>query len=197
MVRPGSIEGDEAQHVRTRRGQGDHPRALPDRLPLPQQLAKQLVPLILSRLGVGIGAVRTGPRPQVAVAVLDGHRQTRQIVQRLGDAGGALAGGGDRRQSLVDLHATAQRGNGDLQRVVGHLQFQGAGPLPLVHPRVGDGDPGLLCHHLDQELGIRGGRLRRPWRPGSRAGRPHCAADTPWPSHARPIAIRRRTATDR
>ena len=147
-------ERDEAQHVRTGRGKGDHPRALPDRLSLPQQFAKQLVPLILSRLRVGIGPVGAGPRPQVAVAVLDGHRQTGQIVQRLGDPGGSLAGGGDGRQSLVDLHAPAQGGDSDLERVVGDLQLQGAGALPLVHPRVGDGDPGLLRHHLDQELGI-------------------------------------------
>ena len=186
MVRPGSMSAMKPEHVRAGRGKGDHPRTLPDRLTLAQQFAKQLVPLILSRLRVGIGPVGTGPRPQVAVPVLDGDRQAGEIVQRLGDPGGALTGGRDGRQPLVDLHAAAQCGDSDLERVVGDLQLQGAGALPLMHPRVGDGDPGLLRDHLDQELGVGRWRLGRPWRPDSRAVRQHCAAGRPGPAVAGP-----------
>ena len=148
---------EQAEHAGARRGQGDHAVAVPDRAARGHQPAEQLLPVVGGRLRVRVRLGRAGPRGQVAVPVLHRHGQPGQVVQGLGDAGRPFPGGRDPGQALVDLHAAAERGHGFLQRRVGLGQLRGDRALPRVQLRVGHRHPGLLRHHLGQELLLAGG----------------------------------------
>ena len=137
---------------------------------------QQPVPLRRVGLGVGIGPVRSGPRQQVAEAVLDGRRAVGQLVHRLGDSGLPLPAERHLGQPVVNLHAAHQR-------EVGHAQLPGLFPLPAVQARVRQGHPRLLGQHLQQEpLALRG-RGRGP--DDQVAGRPVAAGQRvgPRPRH--------------
>ena len=85
--RPGRVVQDEHGHRgAAERGHREEALALPDRARGAHGPVQQPVPLRRVGLGVGIGPVRSGPRQQVAEAVLDGRRAVGQLVDRLGDS---------------------------------------------------------------------------------------------------------------
>ena len=148
---------EQAEHPGPRRGQGDHAITVADRAARGHQAAEQLLPVVGGRLRVRGGLAGARPRGQVAVPVLDRYGQPGQVVQGFGDAGRTFPGGRDPGEALVDLHAPAQRGHGLLQRRVGLGQLRSDRALPRVQLRVGHRHPGLLRHHLGQELVLAGG----------------------------------------
>ena len=151
--RPGRVVQDEHGHRgAAERGHREEALALPDRARGAHGPVQQPVPLGRVGLGVGIGPVRSGPRQQVAEAVLDGRRAVGQLVHRLGDSGLPLALERHLGQAVVNLYAAHQR-------EVGHAQLPGLFPLPAVQARVRQGHPRLLGQHLQQEpLTLRGWR---------------------------------------
>jgi hypothetical protein len=121
------------------------PAALPpDRSSLPQGLPQQALAGGVVVLGVRVGLAGTGPRPQVAEGVLDGDRHVGQLMDGVGDALATLAGGRDRGQSRMDVHAVPQC----LQRLVelGIDPFcrGDGGALLLVQAQVDQRDAGVL-----------------------------------------------------
>ncbi len=157
---PGIHQGEQPEHAGAGRSQGDHAVAVADRPAGGHQQAQQLLPLVGGEFRVPGRLARAGPRGQVAVAVLHRDREPGQVVQRLGDAGRALAGRCDPGEPLVDGHAVAQRGDRLLERAVGGGQLLRDVPLPHVQLGVGYRHPGLLGEHLGQELFLDRGLAR-------------------------------------
>ena len=157
---PGIHQREQPEHAGTRRRHRDHPVAVPHRPARGHQPAQQLLALVGGELRVPGRLARSGPRGQVAVAVLDRDREPGQVVQCLGDTGRALAGRRDPGEPLVDDHPVAQRGHRLLQRPVDGGQLLRGVPLPLVQLGVGHRHPGLLGQHLGQELLLDRGLVR-------------------------------------
>ena len=174
---PGRVVQDEHGHRgAAERGHREEALALPDRARGAHGPVQQPVLLRRVGLGVGIGPVRSGPRQQVAEAVLDGRRAVGQLVHRLGDSGLPLALERHLGQAVVNLHAAHQR-------EVGHAQLPGLFPLPAVQARVRQGHPRLLGQHLQQEPRALRRRGRGP--DDQVAGRPVAAGQRvgPGPRH--------------
>ncbi len=88
-VASGVLEGEYAEEVAARPGQGDQPVLDPDRARLARDLPQHLFLVGRGLHGIGVGPIWTSPGPQVAEPVLDERRQPGELVQRLGD--GVLA----------------------------------------------------------------------------------------------------------
>ncbi len=175
--RPGRVVQNEHGHRgAAERGHREEALALPDRPRGAHGPVQQSVLLRRVGLGVRIGPVRSGPRQQVAEAVLDGRRAVGQLVHRLGDSRLPLPAERHLGQAVVNLHATHQR-------EVGQAQLPGLFPLPAVQARVRQGHPRLLGQHLQQEPLTLRGRSRGP--DDQVAGRPVAAGQRvgPPPRH--------------
>jgi hypothetical protein len=197
---PASVDdGDHAQHLVPEPGDGDHPVAAVERRRLGDDGPDQLLALRRRGLGIGVGLTRAGPGDERAEAVLDGHRVTRQLVERAGDPVRAFAGDRHLGQPRLDVQAVLEHiprvvggGRRPLQRQVGRAQILRRRSLPRrgvlllpVETGVGQGARGQPGQEAEQHLlrrrGLRFGRRHQQTRavavPGERVG--------PRPAHGR------------
>jgi hypothetical protein len=99
-------EGDDAEYFAARLGHRDQAALIPHGRPGINCPPQGLLPARGALLRVGLRPAGTSPGGEVAVTILDGHRQPRQLGQRPGDAVLALPGGGYRGEPVVDVQAT-------------------------------------------------------------------------------------------
>jgi hypothetical protein len=195
----GVDEGDDTQHLLPVLGHGDHSIAAAQRPPAAESRADELLALARPGLWIRLGPVGAGPRNRRAEAVLDGHRESGELVDGLCDPVRAATGHRDVGEAIVDVEPALKRLPGalcgvhrPLQRRVGRAQLLGDGRLPrghglllLVHPGVRQGARGLLGKQSDHDLlGVVGLGIGRHHEMAQHAGRAGQGI-RPSPAHAR------------